>query len=213
MAISSSDGFIPSDILEGSHFKFHGDLHAINWRAIAKSITPMLNKDRIDYLLSLAGAYSLSPLILITSIQVHDDIRKASTDREFENRLWKVTEKLARAHLEHSEHEYHNKSTISVRQALQEDESKSKQFLDVYSKLHSEFDVPLSTKLHTWSKDERAVDLNNSMQWPWEAGHCWELGPSHGAAIEGLTNYIPSALDMAPRFVLSSIFNVPRGLL
>ena len=45
---------------------------------------------------------------------------------------------------------------------------------------------------------ERDVDLNNTMQWPWEGGHCWEISATHGGAIEGLKRFVPSSLDVAP---------------
>ena len=53
--------------IDDCHFRFSGSLHGIDWKKVAKSTIPHLNCDRINYMMSLAGAVSLNPLILITS--------------------------------------------------------------------------------------------------------------------------------------------------
>ena len=51
-------------------FRFSTSLHTLGWKKIANSEMPFLNVERIDYVLSLAGAFSLNPLLLITGIIV-----------------------------------------------------------------------------------------------------------------------------------------------
>ena len=201
-----STRMIPSSkILKDSHFKFTHHLHNVNWREIAIRSTPDLNEDRVDFLLSLAGAYSLNPLLLIASVQVNDDMKLAPTDRKFYVALKQMAEGLARAHLNHGQHPNHQSPTMSLRHVFKEDGFEN--FVELYSNLHNRYDVPLTTETDNILIMERDSDLNNTMQWPWKVGHCWELGPTHGGSIEGLTNYIPASLDMGPSLYNDWKFN------
>ena len=69
--------------LPDSHVRFTRHLHGINWRDVAKSSTPFLHDGRIEYLLSLAGAYSINPLILIASMVVDKELRHLEKDDDF----------------------------------------------------------------------------------------------------------------------------------
>ena len=197
---SLRNGTFSGNILISSHVKFTRHLDVINWREVVKSSLPFMNKDRMDYLMSLCGAYSLNPLLLITTVLVDTDIAPMTTDREFNHRLRQRAEHLARTHLDDADHPIYMTLYELARQSFEED--KFHQFHNIYSTLHTKYNLPLVTETDNLLLKTRDDDLKPSLMWPWRAGSCWELGPSHGGSIEGLTKYVPSALDMAP-----SLFN------
>ena len=206
--MSLIDNDLPTNILQDSHFKFTRHLHQIDWRAVARANTPFLNKDRVDFLLSLAGAYSMSPLILITMVQVDNNLKEASTDREFNHAIREVADTLTRSHMEHDTRSTHKTTTALIRQIFQDDGYKFQNFVDVLSKIHMDYNVPLANKNDVLTMVERDVDLNNTMQWPWALGECWEIGPTHGGSIEGLTRYeiLDLFVTFKPIFIAMMIF-------
>ena len=191
--------------MKDSHFKFDQNLHSVHWRGVLKSNTPFLNKDRVDYLLSIAGAFSLNPLLLISSVHVDENLKEASTDREYENGIRKTADSLARLHLEHGQQ--YDSPARSVSNAFLDDGYKLKMFMDIYTKLHIKYSVPLANKTDNLMRNERDVDLNNTMQWPWELGSCWEVGPTHSGSVENMVKYIPASIDMGPTLYNDWKFN------
>ena len=67
-------------IFDDSHFRFSSAFHGLDWQKITRSCNPSLNKGRIDYLLSVAGAFSLNPLLLITTTIVDDRLNIPPTE-------------------------------------------------------------------------------------------------------------------------------------
>ena len=191
--------------IDDRYFRFSGSLHGIDWKKVAKSTIPHLNDDRINYMMSLAGAVSLNPLILITGIIVDDTLIQSPTIigyRSFYQALNQYAENLIRSHLEYEAHPKYNHAVVSIWKAFQHDDEKVEEFSRVYHELYDkyEFDFDAPSKYET--RDVEPVDLNNTMQWPWEFGACWEFSATHGGAVEGLPGYIPAAIDMAPSLYL-----------
>ena len=194
----SREQYVSSDVLAYSHVKFNPKLHEIKWRNVAQSTLLSLNQDRIDYLLSISGAYSINPLILITIVMMDNDLMKTPSNSQFNQRFRKIVEDMARAHLEDDKDSAYKTLHDLVGQMYQQDGHQFRRFSKIYSKLHTELYVPLITEKESLMLMERDEELTPSLQWPWQAGACWEIGPTHGGAIEGLTKYIPSSLDMGP---------------
>ena len=103
--------------IDDRYFRFSGSLHGIDWKKVAKSTIPHLNDDRINYMMSLAGAVSLNPLILITGIIVDDTLSQSPTiigARSFYQALNQYAEKLIRSHLEYEVHPKYNQALVSI---------------------------------------------------------------------------------------------------
>ena len=203
--ISQYDDASVMNNIDDRHFRFSGSLHGFDWKKVTKSSIPYLNDARIDYMMSLAGAVSLNPLILITSTIVDDTLSQSPTvidDKSFYHALNQFAEKLIRSHLEYETHPRYNRALASIWETFQHKNEKVDEFARVYRDLYDKnelnFDVP--SKYET--RDVEAVDLNNTMQWPWPMGDCWEFSATHGGAVEGLPAYIPAAIDMAPSLYL-----------
>ena len=194
----------PKNVLASSHVKFHKNLHPIEWRTVAKSSIPSLNQDRIDYIMSIAGAYSLNPLILITMLAMNGDLMKIPTNNEFNQRFREMSENMARTHLEGQDDSMYNTLNATIQQLYQDDETKLQNFHNIYSKLHTGLNIPVISQSETLMLNERDEELQPSLSWPWRQGECWEIGPSHGGSVEGLdVGYVPSSLDMGPSLYIS----------
>ena len=198
------DASVRTDI-DDRHFRFSGSLHGFDWKKVTKSSIPYLNDARIDYMMSLAGAVSLNPLILITSVVVDDTLSQSPTiidDKSFFQDLTLFAEKLIRSHLEQEVHPRYNHALKSIWKTFQHKNEKVEEFARIYNDLYEKnelnFDVPSKHE----TRDLGLVDLNNTMQWPWPPGECWEFSATHGGAVEGLPMYVPAAIDMAPSLYL-----------
>ena len=192
-------------VIDDRHFRFSGTLHGIDWQKVIKSSIPHLNGARINYMMSLAGAVSLNPLILITSVVVDDTLSQSPTiidDKSFFQDLTLFAEKLIRSHLEQEVHPRYNHALESIWKTFQHKNEKVEEFARIYNDLYEKnelnFDVPSKHE----TRDLELVDLNNTMQWPWPPGECWEFSATHGGAVEGLPMYVPAAIDMAPSLYL-----------
>ena len=192
------DEYTSKQVLKSSHVKFDRHLHVVNWRNIAKSRLPSLNQDRVDYVMSISGALSINPLILITILMIDSDLMKEPTNKKFHRQFRQISEKIARTHLENGDNPEYETLEGLLRQIYREDGQKFQKFLQIYPRLHAELHLPLISETESLNLIEREEDLRPSLQWPWQEGHCWEIGPTHGGAIEGLTKYVPSSLDMGP---------------
>ena len=195
------DDTILNAVFDDSSFQFSSSLHGLDWKRITKSSIPSLNEDRVNYLLSLAGAFSINPLLLLTAIIVNEDLNIPSTelsDNGFYRTLTPLTEKLVRSNVEGSSDPKYTKAVASIWNTFQRDDKKLEEFLRIYNHLYTKNGF----NFHDNPKDEirnvREVDLNHTLQWPWPSGQCWELSAVHGGNVEGLEQYIPAALDMAP---------------
>ena len=196
--------FAPENVLASSHVKFHKNLHPIEWRTVAKSSIPSLNQDRIDYIMSISGAYSINPIILMTMLMMDSDLMKIPTHNEFNQRFREMAENMARTHLEGQDDSMYNTLDATVQQLYQDDENKLQNFHNIYSKLHTELNIPVISQSETLMLNERDEELQPSLSWPWRQGECWEIGPSHGGSVEGLdVGYVPSSLDMGPSLYIS----------
>ena len=184
-----------ASVSKDHHFKFTRQLHQINWKHVAKSSMPFLHKGRMAHLRSLAGAYSLNPLMLMSGIIMDNELRINPIDADFNIGLRTLAEKLVRSHM--NDHTNTKDSSLFevIRKAFGNDELKTRQFVDIYTKLHQKYGQDETKVL---SIDERTDDLNGTMHWPWPTGQCWELSATHSGAIEGLEKWIPSSIDMAP---------------
>ena len=196
--IASKSHRVWTNVSISSHVKFNRHLHEVNWRNVAKSTLPSMNKDRIDFVMSLCGAYSLNPLILITTVLADKDLAMTSTDREFNHRIRQIADDFARKHLEDGEAPTYATLDTTIRKVYDNDEYMIKKFLNAYSRLHVKHNVPLMERADSLVLMERDEDLRPMLLWPWREGTCWELGPTHGGSLENLTTYIPSAIDMGP---------------
>ena len=101
--------------IDDRHFRFSGNLHGIDWKKVTKSCIPYVNDARINYMMSLAGAVSLNPLILITSVVVDDTLSQSPTiigDRSFYQSLNQYAENLIRSHLEYEAHPINRKRKL-----------------------------------------------------------------------------------------------------
>ena len=94
------DEYTSNHVLMSSYVKFTRNLHVFDWGNIAKSRLPLLNQDRVDYLMSIAGSYSINPLILITSVMIDIDLMKAPTNRKFNRGFRQIAEEITRTHLQ-----------------------------------------------------------------------------------------------------------------
>ena len=190
-----------SDILDESHFRYTRVLHGIDWKRITKSSVPFCNDDRIDYLLSVAGAVSLNPLILISSIIVDDVLSQYPEDigdKTFFQQLNQLAKNLVRAHLEYSPHPKYNPAIASIWKTFQHNQEKVEKFARVYQELYDKNGISFDVPIEHHTRDVGTLDLNHTMQWPWPHGECWEFSATHGGAVEGLSSYTPAAIDMAP---------------
>ena len=78
----STDGEkISTKTLENSHFWFHSSIHHVHWDQILKDSTPFLNDARRKLVLSIAGAFGINPLVLITSIVMRGECKETRVDR------------------------------------------------------------------------------------------------------------------------------------
>ena len=159
-----------SNELSPSHVKFTRQLHSINWIDIARTTLPYLDKDKVGYLLSIAGAYSINPLVLISSVAVESDLVKTYTDREFNQALRQRADDLARAHLEAYEQSIYHGLDAAVRKVFQDDNYKLRKFSSIYTKLHMQFGIPVpaETDKLILTRQVEQEELRPSLQWPWE---------------------------------------------
>ena len=160
-----------SNDLSLSHVKFTRHLHSIDWIHIARTTLPYLNQDKVGYLLSTAGAYSINPLILISSVAVDSDLVKTYTDRQFNQALRQRADDLARAHLEADEQSIYAGLDAAVRKVFQDDNYKLRKFFSIYTKLQAQFDIPVpaeTDRLILKRQEEEENELRPSLQWPWE---------------------------------------------
>ena len=194
------DEYTSKHVLMSSHVKFTRHLHVLDWRNIAKSRLPLLNQERVDYLMSIAGSYSINPLILITILMMDSDLMKAPTNKKFNRRFRQIAEEITRTHLQVGKNPEYETLEGLLRQVYRGDEHKFQELLHIYPQLHVELHLPLISETESLNLIDRDEDLRPSLQWPWQEGHCWEIGPTHGSAVEGLDTefYIPSSLDMGP---------------
>lgn len=119
-------------------------------------------------------------------------------DDDFRHRIRPLAEKMARHHLDNIANLRSNAILDSIRAAFNEDYRKLQKFATVYDNMHNEIGLSTATEHEEMWLNKRGEDVDNTMQWPWPSGECWELSASHGGAIEGLQKYIPSSLDAAP---------------
>ena len=203
--ISQYNGTSRRIIIDDSHFRFSGSLHGIDWKKTAKSSIPNLNDAKINYVMSIAGAVSLNPLILITSIIVDDTLSQSSTtidDKRFFQAVNDLAEKLIRSHLEKEPHPKYDHAFASIWKAFHHRNEKVEEFAREYNDLYSRNELNFDAPSKYDKRDVAMIDLNKTMQWPWPQGECWEFSATHGGAIEGLPRYIPAAIDMAPSLYL-----------
>ena len=190
-------------IIDDRHFRFSGTLHVIDWRKVIKSSIPHLNGARINYMMSLAGAVSLNPLILISSVVVDDTLSQSPTiidDKSFFQDLNLFAETLIRSHLEHEVHPRYNHALESIWKTFQHKNEKVEEFARIYNDLYAKNDLNLDVSSKHETRDLGMVDLNNTMQWPWPPGECWEFSATHGGAVEGLPRYVPG-WDSQPQLI------------
>ena len=196
---SPEHAILSRTILDNNYFKFNRPLHGVEWKMVIRSNLPFLNKARSDYILSLAGAYSLNPLILVTTVMVDEELSKPlidTDDDDFRHRIRLFADTIARSHLENFKSDG---VLTSIRVAFGGDHEKLEKFVELYNKLHNENGLSSAKEKETnvWLT-ERDEDLNNTMQWPWPPNQCWEVSATHGGNLEGLSTYIPASLDMGP---------------
>ena len=187
--------------LDDTNFRFSKSLRGIDWKKIAKSSLPLLNDERIDYVLSLAGAVSVNPLILITSIIVDDILSQSPItlgEKHFQQELSQLAESMVRSYLEHSEQTEYGPSFEAIWKTFQQNNDKVEKFAKVYMDLYTTSRLNFNAPSQYDTRDVGQLDLNNTMLWPYPYGECWEFSATHGGAIEGLTEYIPASIDMAP---------------
>ena len=177
--VASNDGHVSSNVSIASHVKFTPHLHVVNWRNVVKSTLPSMNTDRIDYLMSLAGAFSINPLILITIVMTDKDLAMASTDREFNQQIRYISDNFARKHLDNGEDPTYTTLEATIRKVFEADEYMVNKFLEIYSGLHRKHNVPFTTRTDSLVLRDQDEDLRPSLLWPWREGSCWELGPTH----------------------------------
>ena len=190
-------------IFDDSHFRFSSAFHGLDWQKITRSCNPSLNKGRIDYLLSVAGAFSLNPLLLITTTIVDDRLNippTELTDIGFFKAIKQLATDLVRSNVEDGVHPKYGRAVASISKVFQNRDEKVEAFIRVYDDLYTRqgLEFKISPKDHNVQK--RELDLNHTLQWPWTEGECWEFSATHGGAVEGLdpTVYIPSSIDMGP---------------
>ena len=187
--------------LEDGDFWYSTSLHGVDWK---KDFMEFLSHHKRDILLSISGAFSLNPLLLITSVILDDEMKLSSSetcDKEFLINLKQLAHDLATSYLEIEKSKQKRKSTIAntaVWKSLHSNDEKLQNFLEKYHELYPHSMVSTNISKSATLLDKREDDLSNSMQWPWPPQECWEVGATHGGAFEGLTEYIPSAIDMAP---------------
>ena len=197
-------------VLSDDTFRFSTSLHTLDWKKIAKSEMPFLNDERIDYVLSLAGAFSLNPLLLITGIIVDDKLRQFPTvvgDKTFFRNLTTLADTLVRSHHESVMDIEDKPALMSAWKALQNTNVTINKFVKMYQSLSVKYGLNLEITSKYESRDVRGVDFNMTMQWPWPPGECWEFSATHGGAAEGLSDYIPAAIDMAPSLYMDWLQN------
>ena len=186
------------EVFDDSHFRFSSAFHGLDWKSIVKSLNPSLNEDRVDYLLSLAGAFSLNPLLLIATTIVHDKLRKSPTDSKFSHNLNQLATHLLRSHAEDVLHPKYNRAVASIWDMFHHNDTKVHEFLVVYDQLYTKHELKFKANSKENTIELREVDLNHTLQWPWPPGECWEMSATHGGAVENLAGYVPASLDMAP---------------
>ena len=125
----SEDEYTSKHVLISSYVKFTRNLHGLDWGNIAKLRIPMLNQDRVDYLMSIAGSYSINPLILITILMMDSDLMKAPTNKKFHRRFRQIAEEITRTHLQVGKNPEYETLEGLLRQVYRGDEHKFQKFL------------------------------------------------------------------------------------
>ena len=199
-------------VFDDNHFRFSEAFHGLDWKQIAKSCNPSLSTNRIDYLLSVAGAFSLNPLLLITTTIVDDELNMSPTMSSYDNGFFRVLKRsasdLLRYNLDGGKHPKYNQAVASIWNIFQHDDQKVAEFLRVYEQLYTKHGLESRTRPNDKTVELREEkDLNHTLQWPWTPGECWELSATHGGAVEGLSGYVPASLDMAPSLYMDWLQN------
>ena len=192
-------------VLEDSHFRFSGWMHHVNWRSVIENSATFMNNGKQEILQSLAGAHSINPLVLLTSVIVEDKLDLANThlsDQDFFNGLKRLSTLLVRSHNQFQRSAYRpkiNSAMSSVWLTLHEKDETLSHFIDMYHTLLSQNKISLVTSRKDRSSKGRNINLKSSMVWPWKDSECWELSPTHnGVAASGDEYDVPAALDMSP---------------
>ena len=166
---------------------------------------PFLNQGKRAILLSLSGAHSINPLILLTSVIIDEELDLANTDKSEKNffkGLKKLSTFLVRFNnqFERSLHKPKiNSAMSSVWETHRRKDETLARFVERYHTLLSQNKISRSIHFNDTSFNRRNVNLKSSMVWPWKEEECWELSPTHnGVDQTEVDEYIPSALDMAP---------------
>ena len=190
------------DVFDDGHFRFTSAFRGLDWKKITKSCNPSLNQERVDYLLSLAGAFSLNPLLLITTTIVDDTLNMSPAMNSFDNGFFQALKQsatdLVRYNVDGGKHSKYNRAVASIWNIFKHDDQKVDEFLRVYEQLYESHGFNAEDTYKDNTIELREVDLNNTFHWPWPPGECWELSATHGGAVEGLNDYVPASLDMAP---------------
>ena len=186
-----------TDVIDDNHFRFSTSLHGFDWRQIMRQSLPFLNDDRLDYVMSLAGAVSLNPLFLITSILMDDKLNqplRSVSDKDFFQDMNQLAETFVRSYVDLEIHPMYNPTLTTIWKALQHNDEKLEDFVRLYNELFTKNGIDLNVTSKIETRDIHGMDIH----WPWAPEECWELSATHGAVIEGLTTYVPGAIDMAP---------------
>ena len=204
----STDGKkISTKALENIHFWFHSSIHHVHWDQILKDSTPFLNDARRKLVLSIAGAFGINPLVLITSIVMRGECKETRVDRsdkDFQVDLHDMAHSMVVSYLElEGKQEETENNTIAMSAIantlhLHTNNETLNRFIQLYHTLLYQHKLPENILKNGMVRNKRQQNFGLNLHWPWPPGECWEVGPTHGGSVEGLTEYIPSSLDMGP---------------
>ena len=140
------------EVFDDRHFRFSSIFHGLDWQSIAKSCNPSLSKERVDYLLSLAGAFSLNPLLLITTTIVHYELKMSPPELgyfEFSHDLKQIAQNLIRSNVEDDTHPKYNRALASIWDMFKHNDRKVHEFLDVYDQLYTKHKLSMTRLFST----------------------------------------------------------------
>ena len=164
---------------------FSSHLYNVSWTEIFKEAAPMLPLDRKDFIISVAGSSTISPVIILSSLIIDNKIDKSRSDTTFRQEVKTFAEEILTQYVELNDDANSNIGTLSLLKVFDGDYAKLQRFLSVYTSLKKEIDAKDGGHDAYNGESIKHKSKRGKQQWqqpeeslilPYPMGECWNIG-------------------------------------
>ena len=203
--------FSPQDKMGNTPLRYSSNLLSIDWNHLVENDIPLLNHQRKNSVLHLAGQFSVNPLLLLSKvIQDEHDVSSYTmkSDEEFRMSLKSFANNLSRYDHDYDAESIEIKTSsleYSLRKAFNDDEEMLNNFLQTCDRLSKKYGITTKSGMTNPMEQHKLFPRNEEEQirlaLPYAGSECWHLGATHFGAQEtenSASNGLMSSIDMAP---------------